>query len=173
MDENETPDPHDASRDEGARDPASEGREGERSPSDRPSDGRSIENDAADLSLAVVSEATAMTSEDPSSLEQSDENLREVVREKLDHPLDPQQEDVVSVLGAAGGSLAAGLSVALADARDVEPREVLQSVARAVLAQRTDGDRDLADPWQGRAEDGRDRQDAGHDSSPEDDDRHA
>lgn len=170
MDQDATPDqPHDPAEDATAAS-HDEPSTGGAAPAQ---DGRSIENDAADLSLAVVSEATAMTSEDPSSLEQSDENLREVVREKLDHPLDPQQEDVVSVLGAAGGSLAAGLSVALADARDVEPREVLQSVARAVLAQRTDGD--LPDPWQDGpgAEAGRDRQDAGHDSSPDDDERRA
>jgi len=102
-----------------------------------------LEDVAADLSLAIVSEATAMTQDDAESLEQSDENLRDVVREQLDQPLDPQQEEVVATLGAAGGSLAAGLSVALADARGVEPRDVLQATAKAVLAQRTDSAGDV------------------------------
>ena len=102
-----------------------------------------LEDVAAVLSLAIVSEATAMTQDDAESLEQSDENLRDVVREQLDQPLDPQQEEVVATLGAAGGSLAAGLSVALADARGVEPRDVLQATAKAVLAQRTDSAGDV------------------------------
>lgn len=105
--------------------------------------GPALEDVAADLSLAIVSEATAMTQDDAESLEQSDENLRDVVREQLDQPLDPQQEEVVATLGAAGGSLAAGLSVALADARGVEPRDVLQATAKAVLAQRTDSAGDV------------------------------
>jgi len=108
-----------------------------------PSAAPSVEDVAADLSLAIVSEATAMTQDDAESLEQSDENLRDVVRDQVQEPLDPQQEEVVATLGAAGGSLAAGLSVALADARGVEPRDVLQATAQAVLAQRSDAQGDV------------------------------
>jgi len=97
--------------------------------------GLTPEDEAAALALAVVSQASAITQGDVEAVEASDANLREVVSELSDRPLTPRQEDVVATLGTAGGSLAAGLSSALAHVKGVEPGDVLSSTAQAIVAQ--------------------------------------
>jgi len=96
---------------------------------------RTPEEEAAALALAVVSQAAAITQGDPEAVEASDENLREVVAELTDQPLTPRQEDVVATLGAAGGSLAAGLTAALAHEKGVDPGIILGSTSQAIVAQ--------------------------------------
>lgn len=93
------------------------------------------EQEAAALALAIVSQASAITQGDEEALDASEDNLREVVTGLSDAPLTPRQEDVVATLGAAGGSLAAGLSEALAHTKGVDTGVVLGSAAEAVLAQ--------------------------------------
>jgi len=95
---------------------------------------RTPERDAAELALAIVSQAAAITQGDDEALDASDDNLREVVAEQADDPLTEKQEAVVSTLGAAGGSLAAGLSSALAEARGVDATVVLGATAQSILA---------------------------------------
>ena len=99
---------------------------------------RTPERDAAELALAIVSQAAAITQGDDEALDASDDNLREVVAEQADEPLTEQQEAVVSTLGAAGGSLAAGLSAALAEARGVDATVVLGATAQSILAHADD-----------------------------------
>ena len=112
---------------------------------------RTPEQDAAELALAIVSHATAITQDDDAALDASDENLREVVAGQSDEPLTERQEEVVTTLGTAGGALAAGLSHALADARGVDAAEVLGATARSIVAHARDGEalddavRDAAD----------------------------
>jgi hypothetical protein len=96
---------------------------------------RTPEEEAAALALAVVSQAAAITQGDPAAVEASDENLREVVAELTDQPLTPRQEDVVATLGVAGGSLAAGLTAALAHEKGVDPGVILGSTSQAIVAQ--------------------------------------
>jgi hypothetical protein len=99
---------------------------------------RTPERDAAELALAIVSQAAAITQGDDEALDASDDNLREVVAEQADDPLTEKQEAVVSTLGAAGGSLAAGLSAALAEARGIDADAVLAATARSILAHADD-----------------------------------
>lgn len=99
---------------------------------------RTPERDAAELALAIVSQAAAITQGDDEALDASDDNLREVVAEQADDPLTEKQEAVVSTLGAAGGSLAAGLSAALAEARGVDATVVLGATAQSILAHADD-----------------------------------
>ena len=132
---------------------------------------RTPEQDAAELALAIVSHATAITQEDDAALDASDENLREVVAGQTDQPLTERQQEVVTTLGTAGGALAAGLSHALADARGVDAAEVLSATARSVVAHARDGEalddavRDAADDELGARRGGA--------SSPSDDDLEA
>jgi len=103
------------------------------------------EEEAAALALAIVSQASAITQGDEEALDASEDNLRDVVSGLSDEPLTPRQEDVVATLGAAGGSLAAGLSEALAHTKGVDTSTVLGSAAEAVLAQTQPGTRFVAD----------------------------
>ena len=96
---------------------------------------RTPEEEAAALALAVVSQAAAITQGDPEAVEASDENLREVVGELSDQPFTARQEDVVATLGTAGGSLAAGLTAALAHEKGVDPGVILGSTSQAIVAQ--------------------------------------
>ncbi|MET4052617.1 hypothetical protein ABID81_001987 [Frigoribacterium sp. PvP054] len=96
---------------------------------------RTPEEEAAALALAVVSQAAAITQGDPEAVEASDENLREVVGELTDEPFTARQEDVVATLGTAGGSLAAGLTAALAHEKGVDPGVILGSTSQAIVAQ--------------------------------------
>ena len=100
-----------------------------------PTPERTPEEEAAALALVVVSPASAITQGDPDALDASEENLRDVVSGLSDAPLTPRQEDVVATLGAAGGSLAAGLSEALAREKGIDAGRVLGSAAEAILAQ--------------------------------------
>jgi len=99
---------------------------------------RTPEQDAAELALAIVSQAAAITQADEDALDASDDNLREVVAELADEPLTERQEEVVATLGTAGGTLAAGLSTALAEARGVDSAEVLRATAQSILAHADD-----------------------------------
>jgi hypothetical protein len=103
------------------------------------------EEEAAALALAIVSQAAAISQGDEEALDASEDNLREVVSGLSDEPLTPRQEDVVATLGAAGGSLAAGLSEALAHTKGVDTSAVLGSAAEAVLAQTQPATRFVAD----------------------------
>ncbi len=103
------------------------------------------EDDAARLGLVVVGEAAALHSGDESALDASEENIRETIDELVDEPLTERQEEVVERLAAAGGTLTAGLSGALAaqTGRDVE--DVLGGAARSVVwQQRLANERDDA-----------------------------
>jgi hypothetical protein len=103
------------------------------------------EEEAAALALAIVSQAAAISQGDEEALDASEDNLREVVSGLSDEPLTPRQEDVVATLGAACGSLAAGLSEALAHTKGVDTGAVLGSAAEAVLAQTQPATRFVAD----------------------------
>ena len=120
---------------------------------------RTPERDAAELALAIVSQAAAITQGDDEALDASDDNLREVVAEQADDPLTEKQEAVASTLGAAGGSLAAGLSAALAEARGVDATVVLGATAQSILAHvddvpLVDGAPRADDASDGQADDG-------------------
>jgi len=129
------------------------------------------EDDAARLGLVVVGEAAALHSGDEAALEASEANIRDTVDELVDEPLTPRQEEVVERLAAAGGTLTAGLSGALAARSGNSVDDVLEGAARSVvwqqrLASETDhdahqhdgGDRESASGLQrdGRDDDGRD-----------------
>lgn len=128
---------------------------------------RTPEGEAAALALAVVSQAAAITQGDPVAVEASDENLREVVAELTDQPFTPRQEDVIATLGAAGGSLAAGLTAALAHEKGVDPGVILGSTSQAIVAQTqspfVNVDDDLADAGRERGDAGEPRADRGDD----------
>lgn len=97
--------------------------------------GRRIQDEAARLGLAIVGQATAMTTGDPEAVVASEENLHELVDDMVDQPLTEQQEEIVAVLGAMSGSLGAGLAGALADEQDREPAEILSDAASSILRQ--------------------------------------
>ncbi|ROS54136.1 hypothetical protein [Frigoribacterium sp. PhB24] len=138
---------------------------------------RTPEEEAAALALAVVSQAAAITQGDPEAVEASDENLREVVAELTDQPFTARQEDVVATLGTAGGSLAAGLTAALAHEKGIDPAVILGSTSQAIVAQTQS---QTQSPFAGGRDDmadaGRDRGEAGDprvDRSDDDDSDHA
>ncbi|NRD27688.1 hypothetical protein [Frigoribacterium sp. VKM Ac-2836] len=136
---------------------------------------RTPEDEAAALALAVVSQAAAITQGDPEAVEASDENLREVVAELTDQPFTARQEDVVATLGTAGGSLAAGLTAALAHEKGVDPAVILGSTSQAIVAQ-TQTQSPFAGGRDDMADAGRDRGEAGDprvDRSDDDDSDHA
>jgi hypothetical protein len=123
-------------------------------------------HDAARLGLVVIGEAAALQSGDEEALDASEQNIRETVDELVDEPLTRRQEEVVERLASAGGSIAAGLSGALAAETGREPGEVLEGAARSFVWQDRfvdePGDRDDTRGHQ----DGRQRDDArGHDDA--------
>ncbi|MET3638040.1 hypothetical protein [Curtobacterium oceanosedimentum] len=93
------------------------------------------EDDAARLGLVIVGEAAALQSGDDASLDASEENIRETVDSMVDEPLTPRQEEVVERLAAAGGTLTAGLSGALAAKTGGKVEDVLEGAARSVVWQ--------------------------------------
>jgi len=114
------------------------------------------EDDAARLGLVVVGEAAALHSGDEAALDASEENIRETIDELIDEPLTERQEQVVERLAAAGGTLTAGLSGALAARSGRSVDEVLEGAARSVV-------------WQQRLADQRDAGE--HDDRQHDDHR--
>ncbi|WIB77109.1 DUF5304 family protein [Curtobacterium sp. MCPF17_002] len=93
------------------------------------------EDDAARLGLVVVGEAAALHSGDDAALDASEQNIREVIDEMIDEPLTERQEQVVERLAAAGGTLTAGLSGALAAQSGRSVDDVLSGAARSVVWQ--------------------------------------
>lgn len=93
------------------------------------------EDDAARLGLVVVGEAAALHSGDDDSLDASEENIRETIDSMVDEPLTDRQEQVVERLAAAGGTLTAGLSGALAAKTGNSVDSVLEGAARSVVWQ--------------------------------------
>ncbi len=128
------------------------------------------EDDAARLGLIVVGEAAALHSGDEAALDASEQNIRDTIDELVDEPLTPRQEEVVERLAAAGGTLTAGLSGALAAQSGRPVDDVLEGAARSVVwQQRLANERDDADADADSAhredatqrEDGPQREDAG------------
>lgn len=98
-----------------------------------------------------------MHSGDEAALDASEQNIRDTVDELVDEPLTQRQEEVLERLAAAGGTLTAGLSGALAAQTGRSVDDVLEGAARSVVwQQRLANERDGAD-----AEPARDREDAG------------
>ena len=137
------------------------------------------EDDAARLGLVVVGEAAALHAGDDASLDASEENIRETVDSMVDEPLTPRQEEVVERLAAAGGTLTAGLSGALAAKTGGQVEDVLEGAARSVVwQQRLAAERDaLPGQPQGPLDDragadsrGDDREDASAQQRRHDDD---
>lgn len=93
------------------------------------------EDDAARLGLVVVGEAAALHAGDESALDASEQNIRDTVDELVDEPLTERQEEVVERLAAAGGTLTAGLSGALAAQTGRGVEDVLEGAARSVVWQ--------------------------------------
>ncbi len=108
------------------------------------------EDDAARLGLVVIGEAAALHAGDDTSLDASEQNIRDTVDDLVDEPLTERQEEVVERLAAAGGTLTAGLSGALAATTDRSVDDVLGGAARSVV-------------WQQRLS--QERDDAGHQES--------
>ncbi|WP_123680018.1 hypothetical protein [Curtobacterium sp. PhB115] len=138
------------------------------------------EDDAARLGLVVVGEAAALHSGDEAALDASEQNIRDTIDEMIDEPLTPRQEQVVERLAAAGGTLTAGLSGALAAQAGRTVDDILEGAARSVVWQqrladeradaagRPDHDDELRDRSGGQREDAggqqrEHRDDAGHD----------
>ncbi|MBT1618379.1 hypothetical protein KK090_03835 [Curtobacterium flaccumfaciens pv. poinsettiae] len=93
------------------------------------------EDDAARLGLVVVGEAAALQSGDEAALDASEQNIRDTIDELVDEPLTQRQEEVVERLAAAGGTLTAGLSGALAAQSGRSIDDVLEGAARSVVWQ--------------------------------------
>lgn len=93
------------------------------------------EDDAARLGLVVVGEAAALHSGDDAALDASEQNIRDTIDEMIDEPLTDRQERVVERLAAAGGTLTAGLSGALAAQTGRSVDEILEGAARSVVWQ--------------------------------------
>jgi len=120
------------------------------------------EDDAARLGLVVVGEAAALHSGDDAVLDASEENIRDTVDDLVDEPLTPRQEEVVERLAAAGGTLTAGLSGALAARSGSSVDDVLAGAARSVVwQQRLAAERDGVDDGHGEDDPRRTREDAG------------
>ncbi|KQO61304.1 hypothetical protein [Curtobacterium sp. Leaf261] len=120
-----------------------------------------VQEEAARLGLAVIAEATAMSSGDLAMVEASEANLKDTVDTLVDEPLTERQEEVFETLGAMGGSITAGLGSALAHAQGREPEAVLSGAAASIVWQQRLATGELADGTLADAE--RDRR--------EDDDR--
>jgi hypothetical protein len=115
------------------------------------------EDDAARLGLVVVGEAAALHSGDEAALDASEQNIRDTIDEMIDEPLTDRQEEVVERLAAAGGTLTAGLSGALAAQSGRSVDDILEGAARSVVwQQRLSQQRDDAE------HDARHQHDAGH-----------
>jgi phage terminase small subunit len=115
------------------------------------------EDDAARLGLVVVGEAAALHSGDEAALDASEQNIRDTIDEMIDEPLTDRQEEVVERLAAAGGTLTAGLSGALAAQSGRSVDDILEGAARSVVwQQRLSQQRDDAE------HDARHQRDAGH-----------
>ncbi len=100
-----------------------------------------------------------MHSGDDAALDASEQNIRDTVDELVDEPLTERQEEVLERLAAAGGTLTAGLSGALAAQTGRSVDDVLEGAARSVVwQQRLANERDDAS---GDAEPVVDREDAG------------
>ncbi|WP_420368842.1 hypothetical protein [Curtobacterium sp. L1-20] len=93
------------------------------------------EDDAARLGLVVVGEAAALHSGDDAALDASEQNIRDTIDELVDEPLTERQEEVVERLAAAGGTLTAGLSGALAAQTGRSVDDLLEGAARSVVWQ--------------------------------------
>lgn len=93
------------------------------------------EDDAARLGLVVVGEAAALHSGDEAALDASEQNIRDTIDEMVDEPLTERQEQVVERLAAAGGTLTAGLSGALAAQTGRSVDDILEGAARSVVWQ--------------------------------------
>jgi len=116
------------------------------------------EDDAARLGLVVVGEAAALHSGDEAALDASEQNIRDTIDEMIDEPLTARQEEVVERLAAAGGTLTAGLSGALAAQSGRSVDDILEGAARSVVwQQRLSQQRDDAE----REDHGGQREDAG------------
>ncbi|MFZ7086521.1 hypothetical protein [Curtobacterium sp. RRHDQ10] len=94
---------------------------------------RRVQDEAARLGLAVIGEATAMSSGDASMVEASEANLREAVDTLVDQPLTERQSEVFETLGAMGGSITAGLGSALAHEQGRAPEDVLSGAAASIV----------------------------------------
>lgn len=94
----------------------------------------SPEQDSTQLGLAVIAEAASTLSGDPALVDAAEENLRDTLDELIDEPLTRRQEQVVESLAAAGGSITAGLSGALAASQDRPVEDILGRTARLLLA---------------------------------------
>lgn len=104
---------------------------------------RDIEQDAVELGLALVGEASALHAGDTEAVVASEENLRDVVDGLIDEPLTERQEEVVETLAASGAALTAGLAGAVAIDQQRPVSAVLSGAARSVVMQhRNDGARD-------------------------------
>jgi hypothetical protein len=112
-----------------------------------------VQDEAARLGLAVIAEATAMSSGDVAMVEASEANLKETVDTFVDQPLTERQEEVFETLGAMGGSITAGLGAALAHAQGREPEEVLSGAAASIVWQQRLATGDLAGADQEHRED--------------------
>ncbi|WP_066516316.1 hypothetical protein [Curtobacterium ammoniigenes] len=100
-----------------------------------------IEQDAVDLGLALVGEASALHSGDMEAVVASEDNLREVVDELVDEPLTERQEEVVETLAASGASLTAGLAGAVSIEQQRPVGDVLRGASRSIVMQhRKDGE---------------------------------
>lgn len=109
-------------------------------------------DDAAQLGLAVVGDATALHTGDE-ELHTGDEdaviaagdNLRDIVDELVDEPLTDRQEDVVEALASASSGLTVGLAAEVAFDQHRPVGDVLQGAARSVLMQQHVGRQQQAD----------------------------
>lgn len=130
------------------------------------------EDDAARLGLVVVGEAAALHSGDEAALDASEQNIRDTIDEMIDEPLTERQEEVVERLAAAGGTLTAGLSGALAAQSGRSVDDILEGAARSVVwQQRLSQQRDDAEHDVRHEHDGRHQHDAGrqHDRAERED----
>ena len=117
-------------------------------------EGQRPEDDAARLGLVVVGEAAALHSGDEAALDASEQNIRDTIDEMIDEPLTARQEQVVERLAAAGGTLTAGLSGALAAQAGRSVDDILEGAARSVVWQQR-----LADQREDAGGQQRDRED--------------
>jgi hypothetical protein len=99
-----------------------------------------IVDDATQLGLAVVAEATALQSGDERNIEAAEDNLRDTVDGLIDEPLTERQGDVVETLAASSAAIAAGLAGSLAADQDRPVGEVLEGAARSIVMGRRSAD---------------------------------
>lgn len=107
---------------------------------------RRPEQDATELGLAVIAEATANGSFDPELESAAEENLVETVDSLVDQPLTERQTEVVASLAGVSGSITAGLTEALAAQQNRPVEEILGTTAKALLVeQESEGREDERD----------------------------